>query len=89
METLLRHPRMMPYIPKVLVEGLEKILKSYTTDVTKQDFTMNQKSEYVFFTEQKPTEMTISVAKPFIFDVVLAIIIGIYLAGMYQLVKVI
>ena len=78
----------MPHIPKDFVEELEEILKRYSTDVTKQEFTMNKKSEYIFYSQQKPTEMTVAIGKPFLFDVILAAIVGSYVAGVYQFIKV-
>ena len=88
LNTLSDTPRVFPYIPESIIEGLEKMIRDYTSDIVKQTFTLNKNSEYTFYTANAPTELTISVAKPFVFDVVLAIMIGGYLAGLYFLAKV-
>jgi len=80
-------PRVFPYISDNIIDGIDSILREYSTDVTKQQFTMNKNSEYVFYSQNLPAELNISVAKPFIFDVVLALTIGCFLGGLFFLCK--
>jgi len=87
LNTLSNTPRVFPYIEDSFVEALENIMREYSSDTIKQTFTMNKNSEYTFYSANVPTELTISVAKPFVFDVVLALLIAGYLTGLYFISK--
>ena len=83
LSTLSSTQRVLPYVSEDLVAGLERILSSYSNDVSRQTFTLDPKSEYTFFSGYQPATLTVSIAKPFIFDLFLALAIGGYLTGLY------
>jgi len=88
LSTLTGSPRMLPYISDNLVDGLERTLNSYCSDVSRQSFELSSKSEYRFFSAHQPTEVVVSISKPFVFDVILALLITGYLSGLYFVVQV-
>jgi len=84
--TLASNPRMFPYVSEEITANLEQTLGVYC-DLVKRTFTLEKDSNYVFFSSADSVELNAHVVKPFLFDVILALITASYLSGLYFAVK--
>ena len=83
--TLLKEQRVSPYIKEDLTNNLERTMKIYTPDVVKKTYPI---TNYFFFTLPTANTMTVSLVKPFVFDVALSIVLFSYLYLLYISLKV-
>eukprot|EP01120_Amphizonella_sp_Union-15-10_P004475 TRINITY_DN150_c0_g5_i1.p1 TRINITY_DN150_c0_g5~~TRINITY_DN150_c0_g5_i1.p1 ORF type:complete len:528 (-),score=82.95 TRINITY_DN150_c0_g5_i1:78-1661(-) len=85
-KTLTKRSRMIPYFKTKdpILEGLERVLSEYASDVSNQTFKLE--SEYLFYDGMRST-MEVYKVKPILFDVILFVCIGVYLGALYFVLK--
>lgn len=90
LETLASYPRMFPFTEKnhTVISGLEKTLSQYTTDVSRQTFTLATSSDEIAFYDSTSGQMTAFKSKPFYFDMFISVGVLGYGAALYILIRV-
>jgi hypothetical protein len=90
LETLASYPRMFPFTEKnhTVIAGLERTLSQYTTDVSRQTFTLATSSDEIAFYDSTSGQMTAYKSKPFYFDMFISVGVLAYAAALYVLIRV-
>jgi hypothetical protein len=89
LETLASYPRMFPFTEKnhTVIAGLERTLSQYTTDVSRQTFTLATSSDEIAFYDSTSGQMTAYKSKPFYFDMFISVGVLAYAAALYVLIR--
>eukprot|EP00029_Vermamoeba_vermiformis_P011991 TRINITY_DN679_c0_g1_i1.p1 TRINITY_DN679_c0_g1~~TRINITY_DN679_c0_g1_i1.p1 ORF type:complete len:601 (-),score=179.73 TRINITY_DN679_c0_g1_i1:370-2172(-) len=89
LETLASYPRMFPFTEKnhTIISGLERTLGQYTTDVSRQTFTLATASDEIAFYDSTSGQMTAYKSKPFYFDMFISVGVLAYGAVLYILIR--